>query len=103
LADLISFGVTPAVIFYLSDSLESGALKSAIAAIFVSCGMLRLARYNISEGTGFEGVPITVNGVMFPALVFLGAWYPGLYAAWPYLMLIQAVLMVSSLRISRLF
>lgn len=103
LADLISFGVTPAVIFYLSDSLESGALKSAIAAIFVSCGMLRLARYNISEGTGFEGVPITVNGVMFPALVFLGAWYPGLYSAWPYLMLIQAILMVSSLRISRLF
>ena len=103
LADLISFGVTPAVIFYLSDAMDSGALKSAIAAIFVSCGMLRLARYNISEGTGFEGVPITVNGVLFPTLVFVGAWYPGLYSVWPVLMLIQGILMVSSLRISRLF
>ena len=103
LADLISFGVTPAVIFYLSDAMESGSLKSAIAAVFVSCGMLRLARYNISEGSGFEGVPITVNGVLFPALVFLGAWYPNLYSVWPVLMGIQALLMVSSLKISRLF
>jgi len=103
LADLISFGVTPAVIFYLSDAMESGALKSAIAAMFVSCGMLRLARYNISEGTGFEGVPITVNGVLFPALVFLGARFPDVYSAWPVLMVVQGILMVSSLRISRLF
>jgi len=103
LADLISFGVTPAVIFYLSDAMASGALKTTIAAFFVSCGMLRLARYNISEGAGFEGVPITVNGVLFPALVFLGAPYPGLYTVWPSLMVVQGLLMVSSLRISRLF
>lgn len=103
LADLVSFGVTPAVIFYLSEAMESGALKAGIAAFFVSCGMLRLARYNISEGKGFEGVPITVNGVLFPALVFLGASYPVIYTAWPSLMIAQGLLMVSSLKISRLF
>jgi CDP-diacylglycerol--serine O-phosphatidyltransferase len=103
LADLISFGVTPSVIFYLSDASGSVALKATIAAIFVTCGMLRLARYNISEGTGFEGVPITVNGVVFPVLVLLGAWFPDLYKLWVVLMPLQSVLMISSIRISRLF
>ena len=103
LADLVSFGVAPAVIFYLSDALESALWKALIAAVFVSCGMLRLARYNISESVGFEGVPITVNGVLFPVLIIVGAWYPGLYAFWPAILVVQAFLMVSSIRISRLF
>jgi CDP-diacylglycerol---serine O-phosphatidyltransferase len=103
LADLVSFGVTPAVIFYLSDASDSGALKATIAAIFVCCGMLRLARYNISESTGFEGVPITVNGVVFPVLVLIGAAFPDLYKLWLVLLPLQSLLMVSSIRISRLF
>jgi CDP-diacylglycerol---serine O-phosphatidyltransferase len=103
LADLVSFGVTPAVIFYLSDASESVLLKSVIAAIFVSCGMLRLARYNISESAGFEGVPITINGVLFPILILFGAWHPELYAFWPAILVIQSLLMVSSIRIPRIF
>lgn len=103
LADLVSFGVAPAVIFYQSGAMESGAMTSLIAAFFVTCGMLRLARYNISENKGFEGVPITVNGVVFPVLVLFGIGFPSLYALWPILFVVQGFLMISSLRISRLF
>ena len=101
LADLVSFGVAPAVLFY---TLAPHALiTTTILLVFISCGMLRLARYNISSGQGFEGVPITVNGLLFPALIFLSIHWPLLYPYWPFVFLTMGGLMVSSLKIRRLF
>jgi CDP-diacylglycerol--serine O-phosphatidyltransferase len=68
LADLISFGVAPAVLGY-ALGLRGG--WDAIALIyFVSCGLSRLARYNVtsaamSDSAGkvryFEGMPIPTS------------------------------------------
>lgn len=103
LADLVSFGVAPAFLFYaLSGDLGSGG-RSLIAALFVTAGMLRLARYNISNTEGFEGIPITVNGVLFPALMFLAEQNPKSIDVWPFVLLLQSFLMVSSIRVSRIF
>ncbi len=68
LADVISFGVAPAVIGY-GCGLQ-GLYDSCILAFFVACGVSRLARYNVtadtlSQGTDkvkyFEGTPIPTS------------------------------------------
>jgi CDP-diacylglycerol--serine O-phosphatidyltransferase len=68
LADIISFGVAPAIIAYGCGM--QGLYDRVVLAFFVACGVSRLARYNItaealSEGTGkvryFEGTPIPTS------------------------------------------
>lgn len=100
LADLISFGIAPA--FFYFSLREPGLSISLILVLFAVCGMLRLARYNISEGEGFEGVPITVNGFVFPLLYLIYLLHPASLMVWPAAYATMSVLMVSSLRIKRL-
>jgi CDP-diacylglycerol---serine O-phosphatidyltransferase len=68
LADVISFGVAPAVLGYACGL--QGLYDRIILGFFVACGVSRLARYNVtaeelSEGTGkvsyFEGTPIPTS------------------------------------------
>ncbi len=101
MSDLVSFGVAPVLLFYSLSS--PGILGIIVALFFVACGMLRLARYNISEEAGFEGLPITVNGVLFPLLFLLFSSFPESLNYWPIIFLIQSVLMISTFKISRLF
>ena len=101
MSDLVSFGVAPALLFYSLSS--PGTLGIIVALLFVACGMLRLARYNISEEAGFEGVPITVNGVLFPVLFLLFSSFPESLNYWPVIFLIQSFLMISTFKVSRIF
>jgi CDP-diacylglycerol--serine O-phosphatidyltransferase len=101
LADLVSFGVAPAYMYFAQAGRHWAELIILVA--FVTCGMLRLARYNISHASGFEGVPITVNGFVFPALVSIGAILPETIKIWPWVFVVLSVLMVSNLDIKRLF
>jgi CDP-diacylglycerol---serine O-phosphatidyltransferase len=75
LADVISFGVAPAVIAYGCGM--QGMYDRIILVFFVACGVSRLARYNVtaealSEGTGkvkfFEGTPIPTSIVLVAML-----------------------------------
>ncbi len=68
LADVISFGVAPAVLGYACGM--QGLYDRIILGYFVACGVSRLARYNVtaeemSGGTGkvkyFEGTPIPTS------------------------------------------
>ena len=68
LADVISFGVAPAIIGYGCGM--QGFYDRIVLAYFVVCGVSRLARYNVtaeamSEGSGkvkyFEGTPIPTS------------------------------------------
>jgi len=68
LADVISFGVAPAVLAYAVGM--QGLYDRIILGFFVACGVSRLARYNvtaeeISGGSGkvkfFEGTPIPTS------------------------------------------
>lgn len=80
LADVISFGVAPAIIAYGIGM--QGAWDRIILVYFVACGVSRLARYNVtaealSEGTGkvkyFEGTPIPTS-IFLVGLMALAAW-----------------------------
>ena len=62
LSDLVAFGIAPAVLIY-SWALQSfGRLGWGAAFLFVICGALRLARFNVQMGSAesksFTGMPI---------------------------------------------
>lgn len=80
LADIISFGVAPAIIAYGCGM--QGLYDRIVLAYFVACGVSRLARYNItaealSEGTDkvkyFEGTPIPTS-IVLVLLLAVAAW-----------------------------
>lgn len=80
LADVISFGVAPAIIAYGCGM--QGLYDRIILAYFVACGVSRLARFNVTaealaDDSGkvkyFEGTPIPTSIILVLVLV-LAAW-----------------------------
>lgn len=70
LADVISFGVAPAVAAFVFFVSLDKWIYGIFACLFLACGMLRLARFNVAgKKDGFEGIPITAGG--FIAALFL--------------------------------
>jgi CDP-diacylglycerol--serine O-phosphatidyltransferase len=64
LADIISFGVAPAILMYLWVLQPFGRIGWVATFIFIACGVLRLARFNVQAQSTqkilFLGVPIPV-------------------------------------------
>ncbi len=62
LSDLIAFGIAPALLIYMWALKPYGRLGWIAAFLFVVCGALRLARFNVQATTiqkeGFKGLPI---------------------------------------------
>jgi CDP-diacylglycerol---serine O-phosphatidyltransferase len=73
LADLISFGLAPAVLIYAWALHAKGVMGLAVVFAFVGCGALRLARYNVQSITGdnryFTGLPIPGAASVLASLV----------------------------------
>jgi CDP-diacylglycerol--serine O-phosphatidyltransferase len=101
LSDLVSFGVAPAVLAYASGMyLKIGYGGVVIAALFVLCGAIRLARYNtMNVSSYFVGVPITFAGGFIALLMLFYKMIP--WYVIPVCMLILSFLMVSRLRVNR--
>ncbi len=96
LADVVSFGVAPALIFY-SAYLQGwkGVTGALVAAFFALCGALRLARFNVHHVDGaFQGFPIPAAGLFLASVVMAGWRLPASLAA-P-VALSMGLLMVSS-------
>ena len=106
LADVISFGVAPAVLSFSWGLQPLGRLGWAAGFLFVSAAMMRLARFNIQSGVGgdkryFVGMPSPAAAAIPAATVYAYPW--GLYdyrAALPAtaMVLVPAVLMISTIR-----
>ncbi len=75
LADLVAFGVTPALMVYAWALRPYGRLGWVAAFLFVACGALRLARFNVQvntvESKRFVGLPIPAAACMVAATVLL--------------------------------
>jgi CDP-diacylglycerol--serine O-phosphatidyltransferase len=125
LADVISFGIAPAVLAYtwgvefidpgLSEGLRRHISDAGyfIAFLFLICGAARLARFNIQKNPipknpgkpdrkYFVGLPIPAAAGMVAAVVYAFdaepiAWWP-LAIAWLGLLLLLGFLMVSTWR-----
>jgi CDP-diacylglycerol--serine O-phosphatidyltransferase len=105
LADLVAFGVAPGILMYSWALKPFGRLGWLASFLFVVCGALRLARFNVQvnsvESKRFVGLPIPAAASMVSATVLLFhrfGW--GSYKKLAILILIYslAFLMVSSFR-----
>jgi CDP-diacylglycerol--serine O-phosphatidyltransferase len=106
LADVISFGIAPAVMSFAWGLSSLGRLGWAAGFMFVACAAMRLARFNVqSTGGGdkryYVGMPSPAAAAVPAATVFMFPY--GLYdyrAALPALavVLVPAVLMVSTIK-----
>jgi CDP-diacylglycerol--serine O-phosphatidyltransferase len=103
LSDVVSFGIAPAVLIYLSVLRPLGHLGAAIAALYVLCGALRLARFNLDQGelgkVTFLGCPIPIAAGYLLSFVmvrnFMPVWSLALGTA------AAAVAMVSTLKVPK--
>jgi CDP-diacylglycerol---serine O-phosphatidyltransferase len=106
LSDLIAFGVAPGLLAYMWALKGYGRFGWLAAFLYVACGALRLARFNVQVDTvqkkHFVGLPIPAAASVVAATVL---FYGGLgYEAgfktvfMPLLIYIVAFLMVSNVR-----
>ena len=110
LADVITFGVAPAILVYKWALSGMGTLGIVICSIYAACGAIRLARFNVlaHSDTGtqryFIGLPIPLAAGMLVAVVIGLAHIDEPIAEavgmWPIatLVLVLAFLMVSTIR-----
>jgi CDP-diacylglycerol--serine O-phosphatidyltransferase len=105
LADVVSFCVAPAFMLYMLALGRLGRAAWLGAFLFVICGALRLARFNVYSGVSdrryFVGLPTPAAAGIVAAVVFLlgndelSQWQGAAIAAGTY---IVAILMVSTFR-----
>ena len=105
MADIISFGVAPAIMTFAWGLQPLGRLGWAAGFIFVAAAAVRLARFNIQSGAQdkryFVGMPSPAAASVPAATVFAYPWGFQTYAeALPVLaiMIVPALLMVSTIR-----
>ncbi|MBI5116825.1 CDP-diacylglycerol--serine O-phosphatidyltransferase [Candidatus Poribacteria bacterium] len=82
LADVVTFGVAPAVLVYRSILHGFEHVGVFLVTLYAITGALRLARYNVySSGTvkSFTGLPIPGAGCMIASLVLMKLKYDPLY------------------------
>jgi CDP-diacylglycerol--serine O-phosphatidyltransferase len=124
LADVISFGIAPAILAFawgiqfigLADGRILGEFHDAgyfISFLFLLCGAVRLARFNVQKNPVpknpgrpdrkyFVGLPIPAAAAMVASIVFAAngepvSWWP-ISALWLALLLLLGFLMVSTWR-----
>jgi CDP-diacylglycerol--serine O-phosphatidyltransferase len=94
LADIVSFGVAPALLFH---SIAAPSMLTSLAFIlFPTMGALRLAKFNVKPTIGyFKGLPIPAAGI---SLAGMGLF---LYSN-TWITILLALLMVSPIKIKKL-
>lgn len=101
LCDLVSFGVAPGVLLYTWALEPFGRLGWLAAFLFVACGALRLARFNVTTSSlppgYFQGLPIPMAaGIVATFLIFNDA------LLWPVMSSARIVALVIALGMASL-
>jgi CDP-diacylglycerol--serine O-phosphatidyltransferase len=110
LADVITFGVAPAILVYKWALYGLGSVGIIISGVYASCGAIRLARFNVLAHSEagvqrfFVGLPIPLAAGTLVSLVIAlqhgGIPVSDYVGLWPIavLVLVLAFLMVSTIR-----
>ncbi len=117
LSDVVSFGIAPAFFGYVLLSSNIAQLSVFFSygfafflyiffvlslLLFIAAGALRLARFNTTNAKGFEGLPITINGLLFPALYFSFIMLKFNVFVFSLFYVLMGFLMVSSIKIRKI-
>jgi CDP-diacylglycerol--serine O-phosphatidyltransferase len=104
LADVVSFGVAPAVLVYFWALIPWGTWGWLAASTYVVCGALRLARFNVqSKGavkSHFVGLPIPAAAEMIVATVLMFYYMGGEGAPSKQLTLLLVIYGLAALMVS---
>jgi CDP-diacylglycerol--serine O-phosphatidyltransferase len=106
LSDLISFGLAPGVLIFTWALRPFGRYGWLAAFLYVVCGALRLARYNVQistiESKHFNGLPVPASAAMVASTVllffYLGQVDTARHIAVLALVYLLALLMVSNVK-----
>jgi len=105
LADVVSFGVAPAILAFTWGLWPLGRLGWAAGFIYVTAAALRLARFNIQSATGdkkyFAGLPSPAAASVTASTVFMYPWGlqdPRVAGLALPMVLVPGFLMVSTIR-----
>ncbi len=106
LSDLVAFGVAPALLVYLWALKPFGRFGWVAAFLFVVCGALRLARFNVQTGTMdpryFNGLPIPAAAMVVATSIGfyyqIGEWAPEKHKYILVMIYLLSFLMVSNLK-----
>ena len=84
LADIVSFGVAPALMVYRIVLIDFPRLGWLVAFVYLVCGALRLARYNCvsaaggaGDGKAFTGFPIPAAAGLIASITLFMLWWLG--------------------------
>lgn len=104
LSDLVSFGVSPALVYYFRFLSDAGRPGMVAAFFFMLCGALRLARFNANidknKSDYFQGLPIPGGATAVVSMILLSLDFPDLIDMKPLTLgylLFYAVLMISNI------
>lgn len=105
LADVIAFGVAPSLLAYCWAMSIYGKWGWIVAFLFVLCGALRLARYNIQigiiESSVFNGLPIpAAASVIATTVIFFSSDYVGVEGKFHSVFIMVFVILLSLLMVS---
>lgn len=106
LSDLVAFGVAPGILVYRWALEPWGSWGWLAASLYVTCGALRLARFNVQydnvEKRHFIGLPIPAAAEMIASTVLLYYFFGGEGAAHKRLVLLLVVYALAGLMVSNI-
>ncbi len=104
LADLVSFGVAPAILVYYWALVPWKTWGWLAACLYVVCGALRLARFNVQirnvEKKHFVGLPIPAAAEMIAAIVLIYYFLGGEGATNKQIVLLLVIYLLAGLMVS---
>jgi CDP-diacylglycerol--serine O-phosphatidyltransferase len=106
LADLVAFGVAPGILVYTWALTPWGRWGWLAASLYVTCGALRLARFNVQiasvEKRHFVGLPIPAAADVIAATVLLYYFFGGQGATNKHIMMLLVIYAVAGLMVSEI-
>lgn len=106
LCDLVAFGVAPAILVYVWALQPWGTWGWLAASLYVTCGALRLARFNVQlddvEKRHFIGLPIPAAAEVIASTVLLYYFFGGEGPTYRHLVILLMVYALAGLMVSNL-
>jgi len=106
LSDVIAFGVAPGILVYRWALVPWGHWGWLAASLYVACGALRLARFNVqsdsSEHRTFVGLPIPAAADTVASTVLLYYFFGGEGATHKHLILLVVIYVLAALMVSNI-
>ncbi len=106
LSDLVAFGVAPGILVYKWALEPWGVWGWLAASLYVVCGALRLARFNVQvnviEKQGFIGLPVPAASSLISTIILMYYFLGGEGATHKHIILLLVIYLLAGLMVSNI-